>query len=237
MIGIYIITNKINGKVYIGKSNDIERRIKEHFFRKSQRDCTIDQAIDKYGVENFEWEVVVECSIQDIDDYEIRWIDFYKGRGNCYNIDGGGQRTHGSYNGNAKLTEQDVKDIRLAYASMSSTRQIEYQKYKTKISFGTFASIWDGRTWKHVMPEVYTDHTRNFYAKEATNGSRSPLACFSNEEVLTLRRRYVEEAASVIYLDYQDRCSYGTLQAILCGRTYKDVPIYYKQKKTWSVNL
>lgn len=30
MIGIYKITNKINGKMYIGQSNDIERRFKEH---------------------------------------------------------------------------------------------------------------------------------------------------------------------------------------------------------------
>ena len=30
MIGIYKITNKNTGKSYIGQSNDIERRFKEH---------------------------------------------------------------------------------------------------------------------------------------------------------------------------------------------------------------
>ena len=30
MVGIYKITNKLNGKVYIGQSNDIERRWAEH---------------------------------------------------------------------------------------------------------------------------------------------------------------------------------------------------------------
>lgn len=30
MIGIYKITNKNNGKVYIGQSNNVERRIAEH---------------------------------------------------------------------------------------------------------------------------------------------------------------------------------------------------------------
>ena len=30
MIGIYKITNLINQKAYIGQSNDIERRFKEH---------------------------------------------------------------------------------------------------------------------------------------------------------------------------------------------------------------
>ena len=30
MIGIYKITNNINGKIYIGQSNNIERRFQEH---------------------------------------------------------------------------------------------------------------------------------------------------------------------------------------------------------------
>ena len=30
MIGIYKITNKDTGKSYVGQSNDIERRFKEH---------------------------------------------------------------------------------------------------------------------------------------------------------------------------------------------------------------
>ena len=33
MVGIYKMTNKINGKIYIGQSIDIEKRIKEHFWK------------------------------------------------------------------------------------------------------------------------------------------------------------------------------------------------------------
>lgn len=42
MIGIYKITKKSNGKSYIGQSNDIERRFKEHQYKK---DIPIDMAI------------------------------------------------------------------------------------------------------------------------------------------------------------------------------------------------
>ena len=31
MIGIYKITNLVNGKIYIGQSKDIERRLKERY--------------------------------------------------------------------------------------------------------------------------------------------------------------------------------------------------------------
>ena len=33
MIGIYKITNLINGKEYVGQSINIERRIKDHFLK------------------------------------------------------------------------------------------------------------------------------------------------------------------------------------------------------------
>ena len=60
MIGIYLIRNKINNKVYIGQSIDIEGRWKDHKVRKDE--SAIHLAIQKYGVENFEFEVLQECS-------------------------------------------------------------------------------------------------------------------------------------------------------------------------------
>lgn len=68
MIGIYKIQNKQNGKIYIGQSNDIERRIKEHCYpnRYKKSRCLIDYAIHKYGVENFTYETVEECSLEEL---------------------------------------------------------------------------------------------------------------------------------------------------------------------------
>lgn len=50
--GIYVIINKINGKKYIGKSNDIGRRWREHS-KKTTKETHIDKAINKYGKKNF----------------------------------------------------------------------------------------------------------------------------------------------------------------------------------------
>ena len=55
MIGIYKITNKINGKKYVGQSNNINRRFSEHCLRS---EIPIDIAIQKYGKENFVFEVL-----------------------------------------------------------------------------------------------------------------------------------------------------------------------------------
>ena len=72
VVGIYKMTNKINGKIYIGQSIDIEKRIKEHFWKATNTkdvsyNSAIHQAIRKYGQENFTWEVLEECGIDVID--------------------------------------------------------------------------------------------------------------------------------------------------------------------------
>ena len=78
MIGIYKITNLINGKVYIGQSIHIERRWMEHCNPSSS--SVISKAIQKYGKENFNFEVLKEFSIQDsdkLDEYEDYYIHYY----------------------------------------------------------------------------------------------------------------------------------------------------------------
>lgn len=70
MIGIYKITNKINGKFYIGQSNDIERRFNEHCTKWKQSRIPLDLAIHKYGKENFLFEVLEECDLEELNQKE-----------------------------------------------------------------------------------------------------------------------------------------------------------------------
>jgi group I intron endonuclease len=79
MVGIYKMTNKINGKVYIGQSIDINKRIKEHFWKATNEkdvsyNSAIHQAIRKYGAENFDWEILEECNADVIDEKEVQYI-------------------------------------------------------------------------------------------------------------------------------------------------------------------
>lgn len=87
---IYKITNNINGKIYIGQSNNPERRFKEHI----RDECTslIHNAIKLYGVENFTLNII-EKDIENYNEREKYWILFYKSnkRGFGYNITDGGE--------------------------------------------------------------------------------------------------------------------------------------------------
>ena len=100
MVGIYCITNLINNKKYIGQSNNIGRRWKEHkenYLRPKDRsyNSPIYQAIRKYGIENFKFEILEECNIEELDEKEIYWINFYQtfidDTNNGYNMTRGGK--------------------------------------------------------------------------------------------------------------------------------------------------
>lgn len=77
MIGVYIITNKLNGRQYVGQSNNIQRRFKEHCGYANRRTPVTDD-IKKYGVENFTLEVIHPFETVDretmiaLEMYEIR---------------------------------------------------------------------------------------------------------------------------------------------------------------------
>jgi group I intron endonuclease len=78
MIGIYRIKNKINEKCYYGSSKDIEKRWKTHINQlrnKKHINCILQNAWNKYGEENFIFEVIEECDIESLFDIEQGYID------------------------------------------------------------------------------------------------------------------------------------------------------------------
>lgn len=98
MIGIYKITNQLNGKCYIGQSIDIYDRWTKHRSRPFQvsdnsYDTCLYRAIRKYGLDNFIFEVVEECSCEQLNEREIFYIDFYNSHytKSGYNMTFGGE--------------------------------------------------------------------------------------------------------------------------------------------------
>lgn len=98
--GIYKITNNINRKIYIGQSANIEKRWREHI-NASQHETyyghkksLLYPALNKYGIDNFSFEIIEECDISELDERECYWINYYKSNEslNGYNILSGGQQ-------------------------------------------------------------------------------------------------------------------------------------------------
>ena len=95
MVGIYKITNKLDNKCYIGQSIDIETRWKQHIYegKKLRHKYKFYLALNKYGAENFLFEVIEECSLDTeiLNNRERYWIEYYNSYEEGYNSTRGGQ--------------------------------------------------------------------------------------------------------------------------------------------------
>ena len=92
MAYIYQITNDINGKVYIGKTErSIEERFQEHCKDSKRRDFEkrpLYRAMNKYGIEHFHIELLEETS--NPEEREVYWIEQKRSFKNGYNATMGG---------------------------------------------------------------------------------------------------------------------------------------------------
>ncbi len=94
--GIYIIKNKLNNKVYVGQSVNLNRRIadhRRHLQNGSHKNTYLQRAFSCDGAENFEFDIIEHCSKEELNDREIYWISQYKSNNRAYgyNIESGGQ--------------------------------------------------------------------------------------------------------------------------------------------------
>lgn len=158
MIGIYKITNLINGKCYIGQSRDIKRRFSRHKSHSKQNShYPLYRAFNKYGIENFSFEIIEECLIDELDAKEIYWIDFYNSCCNGYNQTAGGQ---GSSNGTVKLSQEDVIVIYDLLLNSDVLQKDIAQQFN--VGEDTISEINNGKT---RIQKGYTFPLRN-YRKE-----------------------------------------------------------------------
>ena len=119
---IYKITNKVNGKSYIGQTI---QNVKERFYQHCATKCSqailnmvIHKAITKYGKSNFTIEVIEEVESANLNDRERYWIKYYDSYNNGYNSTEGGQ------DGIKLFKNLDTESIIREYKSGKSLREI-----------------------------------------------------------------------------------------------------------------
>lgn len=126
---IYKITNKLDGKIYIGQTiKTAEARFKQHCY-KSKAVMYIGRAIRLHGKENFSLEVVEYCSsYEEMNQKEEYYIQHFSSLfPNGYNIEMGGlnfKRARGTRTG-CKLT--DETKLKMSLAAKGKPRSPEYR--------------------------------------------------------------------------------------------------------------
>lgn len=132
---VYKITNKSNGKLYIGITNQgVAVRFGKHVSDANGNSTfPIHNAIRKYSIENFEIETVeVVDNVELLKQREIYWINFYDSynREKGYNLTLGGDGTFGRYH--SEETKCKIRNKLLGKHHTADTI-LKFRKRKDKI--------------------------------------------------------------------------------------------------------
>lgn len=117
---IYKIINRVNGKHYVGQTNDLEKRWKGHLqCAENESGYLLHNAIRKYGCENFEFEMIEACEDEDANELEKKWILHYESFDKGYNLTSGGD----SEFKRSELTIQRMSESKRGHEVSEETRK------------------------------------------------------------------------------------------------------------------
>lgn len=203
--GIYCIENLINGKKYIGQSNNIYKRWKSHI-KELNNNCHCNnyfqKAWNKYGEDNFYFNVLENCKENELNEKEIYYISKYSTYKSGYNLTlgGGGRRGYHLTDKQKEAIKNGRHDFKHSEETKRYISEIQIgrkltDECKEKISKIHKKNIEDGK-W---FPKI-----ENF--KEHILESMTPLSCFNNEGLLVKTYNNIHEAGRDLHIEPTNIC-------------------------------
>lgn len=239
--GVYQIRNTVNNKLYIGSSKDLFNRKYNGHFKRLKKHTHPNEHLQKayilYGEENFVFEIIEFCSLEQLLDKEQYWIDELNvlNRDYGYNIK--------PYTTSGKLTEESRHKI-----SLKAKGRVVSEETKRKIGFLK-------RGNKNNLGKHLSSETKNKLSIAQKNRFKTPQdnpmfgrhhTESAKEKMRQARKKYVKEnhprRKEVIDLDTQNiyktltQCSedVGISEITIikhCKNRVKSIPqrfMYYK---------
>ena len=204
MTGIYKIENLINHKVYIGQSKDINKRWTNHksdafnSFSHSYN-YPLYRAIRKYGIENFDFTILEECLVEELNQKEKDYIQKYNSFFNGYNLTLGGDSS-----GTELYKEKIIGIIK----DLETTELYHSQiAEKWDISKEMVQGINTGRYWKqdreYPIQTIHQPKIKKIYycidcQKEISTGSTRCLPCENKRRAKNFSKVTREELKNLI---------------------------------------
>lgn len=225
-IGIYRITNLVNGMSYIGKTGysfgdrwDCHRAL----LNSGKHDnANLQKEWNKYGSESFEFaalEIVLDKSL--LNELEIKYIREYKERELSYNIADGGDDPYWT----GKHLTDEVKRKIGEKNRVNMTGKKLSDETKKKMSESQTARKWtdeEKQRCREKSRETNTGRVRSNETKELLrkiNQENPPSAKFSPQDILDIRsKRKAGEKLSDLAAEYGSSESY--ISNIIHGRRW-----------------
>lgn len=153
---IYITTNMVNGKRYIGqhygKTNDT--------YLGSGLDLI--KAVEKYGKENFKREILEICKKEELDEKEKYWIkkyDAYNSR-DFYNLTEGGQKGDG-WRAAHRWAQNNPEEAKKIYKKMIEGNKKWQEEHPEEVQESIKKMIEGSKKWRKEHPEELKEIVKN----------------------------------------------------------------------------
>jgi len=220
MITIYKITCLVNKKIYIGQTkNKIEKRLNYHKWsaRRQKMSCPkLEKAINYYGADNFVIEQLANTETrEEADLLEEEYISKYDSIKLGYNIQSGGTGGNrvivGSKNPNAKLTDQQVNEIRILLDNKSIKQKDIADKYDVHTT--TIQRISYNVGW----------HENDIKPTRRKQRSIKKWTTLTEEKVKEIKTLLKEEKMDIIDIANLYGVCYASISHIKNERTWKHV--------------
>lgn len=178
-IGIYKITNKINGKMYIGQTRHFQKRWAEHKNKAKDPNQTrkLYKAMYQYGIDNFSFEVIECCKIEELNKRELYWIDYYNSIEEGYNMSL-------IQNTQRKVDYETVKQIQYELEYTKNTNKQIAEQYDVSPTWVTLVSkgiLWHNESLEYPLrPVMVYKHEQNYCidcGQPILHGSKRCVSC------------------------------------------------------------
>ncbi len=173
MFYIYKHTHRDSGRAYIGKTNDMKRRINNHISdSRNGSELAFHRAIQKYGIDKFDTEILWEGECESVAyEIEVKLIAEHDTYINGYNMDSGGLGATIGNTNRVGCTHSNETKKHLSKVRKNVPKCKNHRNSISKSLKGKSKNYENGRTklWKIKCPDDSIIEIKNLAKFERDN--------------------------------------------------------------------
>lgn len=182
--GIYCIKNRINGKTYIGQSINLNKRKNIHYYylnNNKHDNAHLQYAWNKYGENNFEFEILLYCEPFELIKYEQFFVNSYIPE-MVYNI----RLECVETNSGIKFSEEIREKLRKAHGGKNHHLYGKHHSEETKKRMSEAQKRNKSRLGRHISEETREKMSKSNKGRIPWNKGKTGI--YTEEAIKKMRK-------------------------------------------------